>query len=64
MGIRNKKLMQLLRKISSSQVEPGKHNVLQQRVGDITYYTMSSFLCYTAGSWAILKVTLAFLGKA
>ena len=39
--------MQLLRKISSSQVKPRSHKVLQQRVGDITYYTMSTCVSYS-----------------
>ena len=43
MDIRDQKLMQLVRKISSSQVKSRSHKVLKQRVGDITYGTVSSF---------------------
>ena len=63
MDITDKKLMQLFRKTSSSQDKPVGLKVLQQRIGDITYYAMSTFVGYTSGFWAILKVTLAFLAK-
>ena len=44
MDIRDKKLMQLFRKTSSSQDKPVGLKVLQQRIGDITYYAMSTFV--------------------
>ena len=47
MDIRDKKLRQLFRKTISSQVKPVGLKVLQQRIGDITYYTMSRFVGYT-----------------
>ena len=46
-NIRDQKLMQLLTKISSSQVKP-------------RYYALNTFVGYTT---AILKITLAFLAK-
>ena len=49
MDIRDKKLMQLVRKTSSSQDKPVGLKVLQQRIGDITYYAMSTFVGYTSG---------------
>ena len=49
MDIRDKKLMQLLKKISSSQVKPRSLRVLQQRIADINYYTLSTFVGYTSG---------------
>ena len=68
MDIRDQKLIQLHRKISSSQVEPRSLKVLQQRIGFITYYTQSTSVGYKSASFffffgAILKVTLAFLAK-
>ena len=49
MDIRDKKLRQLFRKTIRSQVKPVGLKVLQQRIGDITYYTMSRFVGYTSG---------------
>ena len=49
MDIRDQKLMELLRKISSSQVKPRSFKALQQQIGDITYYTLSIFVDYTSG---------------
>ena len=49
MDIRDQKLMQLLRKNHSSPVKPRKLKVLQQQIGDITYYTLSTFAGYTSG---------------
>ena len=61
MDIRDKKLMQLLKKISSSQVKPRSLRVLQQRIADINYYTLSTFVGYTSGFWATLKVIVSNL---
>ena len=61
MDIRGKKLMQLLRKISSSRVKSRRLKVLQQRIGDITYNKLSTYMGYTFGFRAILKVALDFL---
>ena len=69
MDIRDQKLIQLHRKISSSQVKPRSLKVLQQIIGFITYYTQSTSVGYKSASsfffffGAILKVTLAFLAK-
>ena len=61
MDIRDKKLMQLLKKISSSQVKLRSLRVLQQRIVDINYCTLSTFVGYTSGFLAILKVIVSNL---
>ena len=61
MDIRDKKLMQLLKKISSSQVKLRSLRVLQQRIVDINYYTLSTFVGYTSSFLAILKVIVSNL---
>ena len=45
-NIENQKLMQLPRKISSSQVKPRRLKLLQQRIGDITCYMISTLVDY------------------
>ena len=49
MDIRDQKPVQLLRKINIRQVKPRSLKVLQQRIEDITYYTLSTFVGYTSG---------------